>query len=321
MRARGAEKLALARLLDAPPARDPPRRPRPSPPVEHRPRQLSVTRIETLIRDPYAIYAREILRLRAFEPLGQAPGALDRGNLIHGILETFVSERPSGPFDAAALERLLAIGREEFLRHADFPEVATLWWPRFERVARWFVRVEAARAGVAKRHVEGIGRMQVTPDFALTARADRIDRFTDGKLAIIDYKTGSPPSMDEVLALSPQLPLEAIVARAGGFEGVAAGEPSELAYYCLSGRGEGGRVEDRSFRRARAGNPEVSLPELLTTTEQRLQSLVAAFAAPDAVYVSRKIPKRGRVYVGEYDHLARVAEWVASDEEVDEWAP
>jgi ATP-dependent helicase/nuclease subunit B len=66
MRKRGGEILALARSLDAPAASDPPLRPRPSPPVELRPKQLSVTRIETLIRDPYEIYAREILKLRPF---------------------------------------------------------------------------------------------------------------------------------------------------------------------------------------------------------------------------------------------------------------
>ncbi len=319
MRQRGSRALGWARLLDAPERIERAERPRPSPPPELRPKQLSVTRIETLIRDPYAIYAREILRLRPFEPLAKLPDAAERGTLIHGILDRFVGERPAGPFDAAALERLLEIGREEFALRSDFPEVTALWWPRFERIARWFVSVEAARKDVLHRHVEGSGRIEVTPDFTLTARADRIDRRADSSLAIIDYKTGAPPKIDEVLALSPQLPLEGLIARRGGFEGVPAGEPSELVYYRLSGRDEGGTVEDRSGRAARGGRPAISLPQALAMAEERLHALVAQFAEPGAQYPSRKIPKRGRVFVGDYDHLARVAEWTTTEDEDDQW--
>jgi ATP-dependent helicase/nuclease subunit B len=318
MRERGGKMLAIARHLDQPTEIGRAERPHPSPPPELRPRKLSATRIETLIRDPYAIYAREVLRLRPIEPLGKLPDAADRGTLIHAVLENFVRERPSGPFDAAAEERLLAIGRAEFARHADFPEVIALWWPRFERIARWFVRVEAARADVAERHVEGTGRLDVTPDFVLTARADRIDRLTDGNLAVIDYKTGGPPSPDEVLSLSPQLLLEALIARRGGFEGIAAAEPVQIAYYQLSGRGEGGIVHARGTRAAKSGKPDVTLPQALAATGERLEALVAHFARPEAEYPSRKIPKRGRVFVGDYDHLARVAEWTVSEEEDDQ---
>ena len=318
MRARGERMLACARACDAPAEPDPPRRPRPSPPVSERPKQLSVTRVETLIRDPYAIHAQYVLGLRPFEPLAKLPEAAERGNLIHGILETFVRERPCGPFDAAAADRLLAIGREAFDAYAEFPEITALWWPRFERIARWFVEVEGSRSSVAERHVEGKGRVAITPNFALTARADRLDRLTDGTLAIIDYKTGAAPKIDEVLALSPQLPLEGLIARAGGFESVPAAEPSALVYYRLSGRGDGGEVEDRSCRPARGAKPAVTLPEALAMTEARLGELVAQFAEPEAEYLSRKIPKRGRVYAGDYDHLARVSEWTTSEEELDE---
>lgn len=318
MRARGAEALAWARSLDAPDRYERAERPRPAPPLDLRPKRLSVTRIETLLRDPYEIYAREVLKLRPFEPLAKLPDAAERGTLIHAILDRFVREHPAGPFDAAATERLLAIGREEFALHTDFPDVIALWWPRFERIARWFVRTEAARGDVVRRHVEGSGRLDVTSDFVLTARADRIDLLSDGTLAIIDYKTGAPPKIDEVLALSPQLPLEGVIARRGGFEGIAAAEPGALLYYRLSGRGEGGEMEDRSGRRASKGRPEVTLPQALATTERRLAELVDEYANPETGYLSRKIPKRGRVFVGDYDHLARVAEWTASEEELDE---
>jgi len=131
-------------------------------------------------------------------------------------------------------------------------------------------------------------------------------------------ETGTPPSTDEVLSLSPQLPLEALIAAKGGFEGIAAAPPSRLEYFQLSGRGEGGVVWDRSGRDARKGKDAVTLPQALVSTKERLEALIAAFAEPEARYTSRKIPKRGRVFVGDYDHLARVAEWTTTEEEDDQ---
>ncbi len=318
MRARGDDILAWVRQLDRPLALDRPQRPRPSPPLSLRPKSLPATRIETLIRDPYAIYAEYVLRLRPFEELAKLPDARERGTLIHDILETFVRDRPHGPFDAAAAARLVEIGRDAFARYADFPEVEALWWPRFEKVARWFVETEAGRDDIAERHVEGKGGLAIADGFELSARADRLDRLADDSLAILDYKTGAPPSMKMVRTLSPQLPLEALIARAGGFEGLPATEPSQLIYYRLSGRGAGGERFDRSEVQATRGKPGVSLAEIIEVTEQRLSALVAAFTRPDAQYISRRIPERGRAFVGDYDHLARVAEWTTTEEEDDE---
>jgi ATP-dependent helicase/nuclease subunit B len=306
MRARGRTVLEWAKSLDAEDKADPPVRPRPSPPISLRPKQLSATRIETLIRDPYAIYAQYVLKLRAFESLGKLPDAAERGTLTHAILEQIVRERPQGPFDAAAEARLLEIGYEAFAAHADFPEVQALWWPRFMKIAHFFIETETKWSDVLRRHVENEGELPIG-EFTLTARADRLDSLTDGGLAIIDYKTGAPPGFKEVRTLSPQLPLEGLIARAGGFDGLAPTEPRRIVYYRLNGKGEGGECKDLS----------AELQLTLELTDRRLKDLVQYFASPDAVYLSNKIPKPRRTYVGDYDHLARIAEWVATDEEDD----
>jgi ATP-dependent helicase/nuclease subunit B len=312
---RGEAMLALARAMDAPAG--PPRAvapPEPRPAPELRPKRLSVTQIETLIRDPYAIYARHVLGLRPFEPIGAAPGAADRGSLIHVILAHFVAERPAGPFDGEAAERLLAIGREEFAALDDFPEMQTLWWPRFETVVRWFLAQEAGRADVRERAVEVAGALELD-GFRLTCRADRIDRLADGSLRIVDYKTGAPPSVDEVLALAPQLLLEALIAEVGGFEGVPPGPVAELEYYRLSGRGEGGQACPRGFRPHGGKKPEVTLRAALERTEDRLRKLIAEYADPDTAYRSRRVPRQAGDFSGDYDHLARAAEWSVGGEE------
>jgi len=179
------------------------------------------------------------------------------------------------------------------------------------------VREEATATDVLARNVERLGTFQVTPDFLLSAQADRIDALAGGGLAIIDYKTGTPPSAKEVRTLSPQLPLEGLIARVGGFPDVAAAEPMRIAYYRLNGKGEGGEFYDRT-EWVKSKGVTITLGETIATTERRLNELIAHFAKPDADYPSNKIPKPRRTFVGDYDHFARISEWIATDTEDDD---
>ncbi|MFM8375447.1 MAG: double-strand break repair protein AddB, partial [Phenylobacterium sp.] len=85
---------AIATAADAPGDFAPALRPAPCPPLEARPRELAVTRVETLVRDPYAVWARDILRLY---PLDRPDAPIDvrmRGTAIHSALEDFVKAYP-----------------------------------------------------------------------------------------------------------------------------------------------------------------------------------------------------------------------------------
>src|SRR3546814_7370380 len=126
----------------------------PCPPAAARPRQLSVTRIETWMGDPYALYAREILHLRPLDPLDADPGAAERGTLVHAALEQFLKRHPK-VLPPDALDDLLEIGSELFHPVRAKPGDFAFWWPRFLRVARWFVAYEAATPpNVAPSYVE-----------------------------------------------------------------------------------------------------------------------------------------------------------------------
>ncbi len=299
--------------LDAPErvrAIDPPE---PRPPVTARPRRLSVTQVETWMRDPYAIYARHILKLRALDPIDADPTAADYGARIHRALDEFVAKHP-GPLPANAanaIDALLEAGREAFGGLLEQPAIAAFWWPRFERIARWFVDVERdRRAGIQASftEVEGTMTIDVPEDpFAVTAIADRIDLLADGSLAIIDYKTGAPPSEKEVKAgFAPQLPLEAAIAEAGGFTGIAARAVSDLTYWRLSG-GEpaGQQITLKTEPRELAGD-----------AIDGLRALVTEFDMEATPYRSRPSPAAAPKF-SDYEHLARVKEWSAGGDEDD----
>jgi len=225
-------------------SRDQPRHHRPSPlaapcpPLSARPRKLSVTQIETWRRDPYAIYSRHILRLRALEKLDADPDRSDLGNAIHAALAQFVRRHPRELPESAAAE-LCRIGAAEFGPLLSRPGVWAFWWPRFERIAGWFVAEEARRrGGLADSLSERKGYLTIAAPagpFTVTAIADRIDRLDSGGLILIDYKTGSLPSRPEIdNAIAVQLPLEGAIARDGDFDGVS-GVPVALEHWRLSG--------------------------------------------------------------------------------------
>jgi ATP-dependent helicase/nuclease subunit B len=289
----------LAELLDRPAEIRAAAAPAPRPPVALRPRKLSVTEIETWMRDPYAIYARHILRLEPLDPLDADPGAAERGVFIHRALDRFVTDAPSGD----PLAGLLDIGRAAFGVALDRPGVWAFWWPRFEQIARWFVEIEAdRRALVARSWTECRGRLLLpgpAGDFELTAKADRIDWFEEAGLAVIDYKTGRVPSKDEVaLGFSPQLPLEAAIAEAGGFAEVPAAPVIALNFWRLDGGDPAGEIIE-------AGEEPAALA---AAARAGLVELIARFDDPATPYLARPRPARAPRH-SRYGHLARLSEW------------
>jgi ATP-dependent helicase/nuclease subunit B len=304
-RREGAEMRRWIELLDRPegePVRIPP--PAPTPPLSARPTRLSVTQVETWMRDPYAIYARHILKLDALDPLDADPGAAERGQFIHDALDRFVADHPDG-LPADAYEKLLALGRTAFGAALSRPGVEAFWWPRFERIARWFLEREAERRPLlAESATERWGELTIA-GFTLFGKADRIDRLRSGGLVILDYKTGEPPSQPQVMrGLSPQLPLEALIAEAGGFKGVSRGPVVGLEYWRLSGGDPAGRVSCIG-----KDGPQ----GVIHATRDGLDGLIRAFAHPATPYRSRPDPSAVPRF-SDYDHLARVKEWSTGEE-------
>ena len=189
----------------------------------------------------------------------------------------------------------------------DRPAVWAFWWPRFERIARWFVETERTRRdGLAAIASEVHGRLEIAAPagaFTLVARADRIERRTGGGLAMIDYKTGSVPSGAEIArGVAPQLPLEAAIAAAGGFDGVAAAAVDEIAHWHLSGGEPAGELKPV---KGDAG-------ELAAVAIAGLARLIAEFDDPATPYHAMPDPEHPLAF-NDYAHLARIKEWADLD--------
>lgn len=277
--------------------------PAPTPPVQLRPSQLPVTAVEALMRDPYSVYARYVLKLRPQSPIDASPSASERGIFTHAALETFVKKYPDTLPDNA-YDELLKIGADTFAARMDNPAVRSFWWPRFERIAAWFIRFEAERRDVARTiGTEVKGRLDIDLGdegiFTLTTIADRIDADADGRIEIIDYKTGAVPTQKSVAdGVSPQLTLEALVAISGGFEGVAAADVGRLQYWKLSGARPAAAVTEI----------RADVETLVIQAKDGVTSLMKAFSRADTPYLALPHPDRAPRY-NNYEHLSRAGEW------------
>jgi ATP-dependent helicase/nuclease subunit B len=303
--------LEQARALDAPDRFAPAGRPVPTPPVEVRPRTLPVTGVERWIRDPYAVYARYILRLRPLDRPGEPVEALARGTAIHAAFERFAREHP-GPLADDAQDTFAAI-LIACLEEAGVPTHRLAREQALAKnVAPWVVAFEGRRRPGAELLIEQSGATTFEAPggpFTVTAKADRIER--RGRIAdVLDFKTGSAPTAKQVASgLAPQLTLTAAILADGGFADIGPAAPGELAYIRVSG----GRVPGREEIRA---HPNES-PTMAAQALDGLKRRVAAFDVRATPYVAWATPQFMGKWGGDYDHLGRLWEWgvIGGDEE------
>jgi double-strand break repair protein AddB len=288
MRKRGDDWLGKAVAFDKASATPPASRPSPRPPVVTRPKRLSVTEIKTLIRDPYAIYARHVLKLKPLDPLRPEPDPRLRGVVLHEILEVYL-RRGGGGRDV-----LMSIADAVITEKVAWPLARTIWLTRIAKAADAFLAFTASTGGTPVL-MEEKGAVQLPGlDFTLTGKPDRIDRLDDGRLLLIDYKTGEPPTPKQQVHFDKQLLLLAAMAEAGAFKDLDAEEVARVVYVGL---------------KAQLKTQEITLqPGQLAEVWSEFARLIAAYARPSQGYTARRALESVREGT-DYDHLSRFGEW------------
>ncbi len=302
--------LHWARALDCglktrPPSLKPATRPSPRPPVAARPATLPVTDIETWVRDPYAIYAKRILRLKPMDRANEPVEARQRGTAIHRSLERFASEEVLGDEGVRRLTNLL---EDELVATHLSPAQMALQRPLLASMAQGVVTFETERRQARPRlHIEQAGALVLKTaagEFTLTAKADRIEVREDG-IDVLDFKTGNPPTADQVRkGFNPQLTLTAAMIERGAFEGIASNgggrDIGDLLYVRVA--------PDKTTPKTAVAKGETAAG-LAHAALDRLKHRIDTFSQVSKPYLSWVAPLKARTRGGDYDHLARLYEW------------
>jgi len=293
------------RRIDAAAEHKPADRPAPIPPARLRPRVISVTEVDRLKADPYAFYARRVLGLSPLDPVDADPTAAWRGTAVHAILEAWWKE------DGCAPDRLHNRAVRMLKEAQIHPLLRALWQPRLREAIDWIAATvtDQAAGGRTVLSAEGRGEIAIA-GVTLSGRYDRIDRLADGDVAIIDYKTGKPPSAAAVReGFSLQLGLLGLIAERGGFDGV---------------RGRAGAFEYWSMARGRDGigylespcDPEGKRDRIVTDrftaiAASNFSEVAGRWLTGDEPFIAKLVPEYAPY--AEYDQLMRRDEWYGRD--------
>ena len=278
----------------------------PKPPFELRPKELSVTQVEKLMRDPYSFYAAKILKLKPLDPIDKDPDQRDFGNFIHLVIDEFnklfLELEPD-----QYLSTLLGLAQKNIKHISVRPIIQRIWLPRFAEIAKWLVEFETIRrkSPTNKIHSEIKGKFIFDTKYgpvAITAKADRIES-DNGLVTIMDFKTGVvPTNIDILTGHSPQLTLEALIAEQGGFADLDSNQRlivEELIYAQLA---SGSKLGNLSIVKH-------DISKLVQAAKQGIKQLVEIYLDENTAYIICPSHKHRPSY-NEYEHLERIDEWL-----------
>jgi ATP-dependent helicase/nuclease subunit B len=306
-RERGTVELAQA--IDHAALLPPYPQPAPVPTSQQRDVALAVTAVDRLRGDPYQFYAQAILRLRSLDGLDADPSAAWQGTVVHNVMERW--HKAGGKAG-----ELLAIAAEELAEMQAHPVTRSLWWPRLERGLQW-IDARIAEDSAAGRQVlasEIKGHFQLA-GVTIKGRADRIDRAPEGHLIVVDYKTGTPPTGKQVQdGFALQLGTLALMAAAGGFEGIA-GVPNGFEYWSFAkdkkGEAQFGYCSEPVLEPPKKSG--LLREEFLSKTQFYLLDAIDRWIKGDEAFTARLNPDLPGY--NDYDQLMRLDEWQARGEQ------
>jgi ATP-dependent helicase/nuclease subunit B len=291
-----------AAALDRPADREFVTRPAPSPPVADRPKIIAVTKLDRLQADPFAFYADAMLQLRPLDMVDADPTPAWRGTAVHAVFEAWMLQDGCNP------DKLLPRARTMLDDMAAHPVMQALWEPRLIEALKWVVNEIRDHAAQGRRPIAA--ELEGTAEVAgitLKGKVDRIDRLADGSLAIVDYKTGKPPSASQVeTGYSMQLGLLGLIAAEGGFDKVE-GEPLTFEYWSLAKAGDAfGQVKSPV-----GGRSSIAPEDFVRHAAGILHKAVERWLTGDEPFTAKIAPEYSPW--PDYDQLMRFDEWYGRD--------
>lgn len=278
-------------------------RPAPMPSSGQRKVAISITQMDMLKADPYAFYARNILKLDALKPVDADPDPAWKGTLVHQIIEDWTKTGERDP------DSLVRFAESALSDTSVTPALRLLWQPRILAGLRWVAFETESNADAGREIVASEVRAEgEISGVRVHGRIDRIDRQADGKLVVIDYKTGSPPSKGKVNAgYALQLGLAGLLVETGGVKEVT-GEVGGFEYWSLakSKSGDFGYCVPPFSKKPKDGEPDATT--FVSFADGKASDAITQHILGDAPFTAKLKPDYA-VYQ-DYDQLMRLDEWI-----------
>jgi ATP-dependent helicase/nuclease subunit B len=269
--------------------------PAPKPPVDMRPRTLSISDMATWVQNPYGVYAKHVLGLRHLPSPFEHNSALVFGTMVHLVLQKIL---PLVQSKTANIADTVDCIWEKYAGQFT-PHECVFWHWRLQQIVDWFVQLPDNLKDQAS-YLEATGKIKIG-DFTIVGKIDRVD-VVDGEARVIDYKTGVLPSTGFVkYGISPQLLLEAWMVQDGLMQAVSQTPVSSASLW---------RLPTGWQNDTRITLDGENLDMFLVQLQEKIEKIITIFNNSDTPYLCHP---RGRMYPSPYDHLARVQEWSTQD--------
>ena len=201
---------------------------------------IPATSLEDWVVSPLSYFLQRVLGLRPFEDvqLRVEIDPLNRGILLHEILESYAQGQLAGEEEADSLKRLLDLAEQAFLARRAQSDTAgwldhlwrrdtrtmrtdlRLWW---ERTVAERVVPHSAEASFGTTDAEHPSVPFILEDgstIAFSGKVDRIDWVDNSHIRVVDYKTGTAAAFTALSAERPtaeghkfQLPIYGLFAK------------------------------------------------------------------------------------------------------------
>ncbi len=265
-----------------------------NPPLEMRPRRISATTCEALFENPFKVYVSHILRLKELEPLDDELQAKHFGQILHAAVHEAAGYYNNADY-LQKLGELFAANLQSLVP----PAQAQFYQAKLQRILSGYYCEEGLRYG-------GIERLETEAKYAipfvlkggvtveLNARIDRIEWLKNGKINVVDHKTGNIPSAKQIDSFEKCQLLVAQLIMERQSEAVRV---EALEYWEANGK----QMENVSI-----ANPVKSMDSL--DIAAKLYDMLSYFLCDEkAIYHYNAPQSSGRS--GSVDHLARLGEY------------
>lgn len=279
------------------------KRPKPKPPLNVRPRELSATNIDLLNINPYDIYVKKILKLKKFNVLKNDNIFSKIGTILHEIFQNYCDNYENNKENLQEyINNILESCIQKYFSDDDISR--EFYRQKLIDIFNNFIEYDKKSRENNLNISSEISEFYnfEKENFVVSARIDRIEDNGNRDIKIIDYKTGTIPSKKEVMeGKKIQLPVESLIMSKKDYN------IESVEYWSVKSDGvKVSNIFDKNKTSEESKNLPENIGELVDCVEKLIKKLIAYFDDENNGYVATNKNSQYSDFV----HLSRIDDWL-----------